>query len=101
MVCEERVSSWSLSIQPISIQTMLYCGSTYAETHCIQTFGDVFQNNQGFILTLRHIFCAVLGNNLGFLSYPGKFSVLLNCLNFFIMDCTVDLGIADQFEIML
>ena len=34
----------------------------------------------------------------GFLSCPGKFSVMSNCLNFFITDCTVDLVIANQFE---
>ena len=54
-----------------------------------------------FILTLQQSFWAVLGDNLGFLSCPGKFYVVLNCLNFLITDCTVDLGIANRFEIVL
>ena len=42
-----------------------------------------------FRLTLQHSFRAVLAYNLGFLLHLGKFSVLPNYLNFFIMDCTI------------
>ena len=36
-----------------------------------------------------------------FLPHPGKFSVVPNCLNFFMMDCTIDLVIGNQTEIVL
>ena len=51
-----------------------------------------FKTTFGFILTLQHSFHAVLGDNFGFLPRPDKFSVGLNYLNFFIMDCTVDIS---------
>ena len=54
----------------------------------------------GFMLTSRYSFHAVLSEDLGFHLHPGKFFVVPNCLKFFIMDSTVDLGIANRFEIV-
>ena len=60
-----------------------------------------FKTTLGFILTSWHSFHAVLRDNLAFLSCPGKFSVMPKCLNFFIMDCIIDLQLANWFEIVV
>ena len=73
---------------------------TYADTHHIQTFDDVFQNNFWIYINLK-AFNAVLGDHLAFLPHPDKFFVIPNYLNFFIMDSTINLGIANWLEIVL
>ena len=50
-----------------------------------------FKTTLGFILCGS--FPAVLGDNLDSLPWLAKFSDLLNHLNIFITDCTLDLGI--------
>ena len=46
------------------------------------------------VFTSRHNFRAVLGDNLVFLSRSGNHSVVSNCLNFFITECSIDQTVA-------
>ena len=60
--------------------------------HCIETFGQVFQNNVWLYTNFLVQFLCRFG---GFIPSPVKFSVVLNCLDFIITVWTVDLGIAN------
>ena len=71
-------------------QTILYCENVCADTHCIQTFGNIFQNNSWVYIDFTIQF------SCNSLPCPGKFSVEPN---FFTMDYTIDL--ANWCEIVL
>ena len=59
-----------------------------------------FKTTLEFIFTSRHSFHVVLKDNLRFFSHSGKFFVMPKYLNFFLMDSTIDLEIANWFEII-
>ena len=97
--CLKEPRKMTIYQQTISMCTTLYCIITYIDIHRIKTFCDDFQNNSWININL--VTRAVIGENLSFLPRSGKFSVMTNCLNFFITDYTVNLEIAHLFEIEL
>ena len=95
----KRGSLWFVFILPISISTTLFGASSYVDTYRIQTFDDVFWNNSWVYINLEtQILCC---SRWHFFPRPSKFTVVLNCLIFFIADCIVDIGIANRFEIVV
>ena len=98
MFREEGFSSW---VHFYSNNVVL-CKYIYCYPFCIQTFGKCLSKQYSWVyINLATRFSCSSWWQFGFLLHPGKFSVMPNYLNFFISDCTVDLGIGNWFEIVL